>query len=62
MVWKYLRNVASEKVDRSKVKRRYDHRVAELSSIVAADSDEDTEVRYLMDAKSPPSNALARLK
>jgi hypothetical protein len=50
VVWKYLRNVASEKVDRSKVKRRYDHRVAELSSIVAADSDEDAEVRYLMEA------------
>jgi hypothetical protein len=50
VVWKYLRNLASEKVDRSKLKRRYDHRVAELSSIVAADSDEDAEVRYLMEA------------
>jgi len=51
VVWKYLRNVASEKVDRSKVKRRYNHRVAELSSIVAADSDaEDAEVRFLMEA------------
>ena len=49
-MWKYLRNVASEKVDRSKVKRRYDDRVAELSSIIAVNSDEDAEVRYLMEA------------